>query len=69
MRKAIAESKGDATVFWVSQRATSIKNADKIIVLDEGEVKGIGTHAELFDSCDVYREICLSQVSKEENAR
>ncbi len=69
LRKAIAESKGDATVFWVSQRATSIKNADKIIVLDEGEVKGIGAHAELFDSCDVYREICLSQVSKEENAR
>lgn len=69
LRKAIAESKGDATVFWVSQRATSIKNADKIIVLDEGEVKGIGVHAELFDSCDVYREICLSQVSKEENAR
>ncbi len=69
LRKAIAESKGDATVFWVSQRATSIKNADKIIVLDEGEVKGIGTHEELFDSCEVYREICLSQVSKEENAR
>lgn len=69
LRKAIAESKGDTTVFWVSQRATSIKNADKIIVLDEGEVKGIGTHEELFDSCDVYREICLSQVSKEENAR
>ncbi len=69
LRKAIAESKGDTTVFWVSQRATSIKNADKIIVLDEGEVKGIGAHAELFDSCDVYREICLSQVSKEENAR
>ena len=69
LRKAIAESKGDTTVFWVSQRATSIKNADKIIVLDEGEVKGIGTHEELFDSCEVYREICLSQVSKEENAR
>lgn len=69
LRKVIAESKGDATVFWVSQRATSIKNADKIIVLDEGEVKGIGTHEELFDSCEVYREICLSQVSKEENAR
>lgn len=69
LRKAISESKGDTTVFWVSQRATSIKNADKIIVLDEGDVKGIGTHEELFDSCDVYREICLSQVSKEENAR
>ncbi len=69
LRKAIARSKGDTTVFWVSQRATSIKNADKIIVLDEGEVKGIGTHKELFDTCDVYREICLSQVSKEENAR
>ena len=69
LRKAIAETKGDATVFWVSQRATSIKNADKIIVLDEGDVKGIGTHETLFDTCDVYREICLSQVSKEENAR
>lgn len=69
LRKAISESKGDTTVFWVSQRATSIKNADKIIVLDEGDVKGIGTHEELFDFCDVYREICLSQVSKEENAR
>lgn len=69
LRKAISESKGDTTVFWVSQRATSIKNADKIIVLDEGDVKGIGTHEELFDSCDVYREICLSQVSKEANAR
>lgn len=69
LRKAVAENKGDTTVFWVSQRATSIKNADKIIVLDEGEVKGIGTHEELFDTCDVYREICLSQVSKEENAR
>lgn len=69
LRKAIAKSKGDTTVFWVSQRATSIRNADKIIVLDEGEVKGIGTHEELFDTCDVYKEICLSQVSKEENAR
>ena len=69
LRKAVNQNKGDATVFWVSQRATSIKNADKIIVLDEGEVKGIGTHKELFDTCDVYREICLSQVSKEENAR
>lgn len=69
LRKAINLNKGDTTVFWVSQRATSIKNADKIIVLDEGEVVGIGTHEELFDSCDVYREICLSQVSKEENAR
>lgn len=69
LRKAINLNKGDTTVFWVSQRATSIKNADKIVVLDEGEVVGIGTHEELFDSCDVYREICLSQVSKEENAR
>ena len=69
LRKAVNQNKGDATVFWVSQRATSIKNADEIIVLDEGEVKGIGTHKELFDTCDVYREICLSQVSKEENAR
>lgn len=69
LRKAISANIGDKVVFWVSQRATSIKNADKIIVLDEGDVKGIGTHDTLFETCDVYREICLSQVKKEEHAR
>lgn len=66
LRKAIQESTGDMTVFIVSQRATTIRNADQIVVLDDGAVAGCGTHRELLDSCNVYREICLSQLSKEE---
>ena len=54
------------TVIIVSQRAGSIKQADKIIVLDNGAVAGIGTHTELLNECEVYREICLSQMSEEE---
>lgn len=69
LRKAIHENCEGMTVFIVSQRANSIKYADKIIVLDDGLVKGIGTHDELFDSCEVYREICLSQLSEEEVRR
>lgn len=66
LRKAIREGTKDMTVFIVSQRATTIRQADQIIVLDDGAVAGIGTHAELLHSCEVYREICLSQLSKEE---
>ena len=55
-----------STVFIVSQRATSIKQADKILVLDDGELAGVGTHQELMKSCEVYREICLSQLSEQE---
>lgn len=51
----------------VSQRATSIKYCDVIVVLDEGKIVGIGTHDELIKSCDVYKEICLSQNKGEEN--
>ena len=69
LRKAIHENCEGMTVFIVSQRANSIKYADKIIVLDDGIVKGIGTHDELFNSCEVYREICLSQLSEEEVRR
>ena len=69
LRKAIHENCEGMTVFIVSQRANSIKYADKIIVLDDGLVKGIGNHNELFDSCEVYREICLSQLSEEEVRR
>ena len=69
LRQAIHENCEGMTVFIVSQRANSIKYADKIIVLDDGLVKGIGTHDELFDSCEVYREICLSQLSEEEVRR
>lgn len=69
LRKAIHENCEGMTVFIVSQRANSIKYTDKIIVLDDGIVKGIGTHDELFESCEVYREICLSQLSEEEVRR
>lgn len=69
LRKAIRENTGDMTVFIVSQRATTIKSADTILVLDEGRLAGMGTHKELFKDCQVYREICLSQLSKEEVER
>lgn len=69
LRKAIAEHTDDMTVFIVSQRAASIMQADRIIVLDDGEMVGIGTHQELLKTCEVYQEICYSQLSKEEVAR
>lgn len=64
LRKAIARDTQNMTVLIVSQRATSIRHADKIIVLDDGEAAGIGTHTELLESCPVYREIVMSQESK-----
>lgn len=64
LRKAIAKDTQNMTVLIVSQRATSIRHADKIIVLDDGEAVGIGTHSELLESCPVYREIVMSQESK-----
>lgn len=69
LRKAIAEYTDNMTVFIISQRATSIMQADKIIVLDDGHMVGYGTHKELLETCNVYQEICYSQVSKEEVAR
>ncbi|MCM1024052.1 MAG: ABC transporter ATP-binding protein/permease [Prevotella sp.] len=64
LRKAIARDTSGMTVVTVSQRAASIRHADKIIVLDDGEAVGIGTHDELLESCGVYREIVMSQESK-----
>ena len=64
VRKAIRE-KLNATVISVAQRVGTIIDADKIVVLDEGEICGIGTHSELLDSCPVYREIAESQLTKE----
>lgn len=61
LRKAIAENTRNMTVIIVSQRANSIKYADKIIVLDDGEAVGIGTHNQLMESCGIYREIVMSQ--------
>lgn len=69
LRKAIKEDTGDMTVFLVSQRAATIKNADQILVLDDGRLAGKGTHRELLQSCPLYKEICLSQFSKEEVER
>lgn len=69
LRRAIKENTGDMTVFLVSQRAATIRNADQILVLDDGKLAGKGTHRELLGSCALYREICLSQLSKEEVER
>ena len=66
LRKAIRERKEKATVFIVTQRASSILHADQIIVLDDGAVAGIGTHEKLMEDCEVYQEIYYSQFEKEE---
>ena len=66
LRKSIRQMKNNPTVFIVSQRAASLMYADKIIVLDDGNVAGIGTHDELLKSCEVYQEIYYSQFKKEE---
>jgi ABC transporter, ATP-binding protein len=66
LRKAIHEKTSGMIVFIVSQRISSIKSADKIIVLDDGKIAGIGTHSELYKGCEVYKEICLSQLSEKE---
>lgn len=66
LRRAIKRDTAGTAVLMVSQRTTTVKDADKIVVLDDGEVAGIGTHSELLKNCDTYREICLSQLSEEE---
>lgn len=69
LRKAIRENSKDITVIIVSQRVSTIKNADRILVFDDGHVVGAGKHDELMDTSEVYREICLSQLTAEEAAR
>jgi len=66
LRAAIRENTNHATVFIVSQRASTVRYSDKIIVLEDGLAAGIGTHDELMKTCDVYKEICMSQLSAEE---
>ena len=66
LRKELKKYTKDATNLIVAQRIGTIVNADKIVVLDKGKCVGIGTHKELLDTCEVYKEIALSQLSKEE---
>ena len=65
LRKALQEMENKPTIFIVSQRTASIQHANRIVVLDDGEVVGIGGHEELLKSCPVYREIYDSQFKKE----
>ena len=64
LRQAIKALPGDMTVFIVSQRASSLKHAEQILVLDDGDVVGLGTHEELLKSCETYREIYNTQIEK-----
>lgn len=68
LRKAIKNDITGATVFLVSQRISTVRGADFIVVLDDGKAVGVGRHDDLFENCPVYREICLSQMEKEEAA-
>lgn len=69
LRAALKKETADAVVLIVAQRVSSIMDATRIVVLDEGRVAGIGTHRQLLESCPVYREIALSQLSEEELAQ
>lgn len=68
LRKALKEHTKEATTIIVAQRISTILNADKILVLDDGHMAGIGSHKELMKSCEVYRQIAMSQLSEEELA-
>lgn len=66
LRRAIKENTDSQTVIIVSQRVNSVKDADRIVVLDDGEIVGIGAHRELIKTCEIYKEICYSQEQIEE---
>lgn len=68
LRRALKDETLESTVLIVAQRVTTVMDADRIIVLDEGKISGIGSHKELLNNCDVYREIVASQLSEEELA-
>lgn len=69
LRQALQETMGGRTVMIVAQRISTVMNADQIIVLDEGQMVGLGTHDELMETCETYREIALSQLSEAELSR
>ena len=66
LRRALRDLQWDTTVFLVSQRISTVRNADRILVMDDGRLVGDGTHEELYETCQVYREICLSQMDQKE---
>jgi ATP-binding cassette subfamily B multidrug efflux pump len=66
LRRALKETSANSTVLLVTQRVSTVMNAEQIVVLDEGRVVGKGTHAALMKTCETYREIALSQLSLEE---
>lgn len=66
LRNELRRRAADATIIIVAQRIGTIKNADRIVVLEEGRIAGMGTHGELMKHCNVYKEIAYSQLSKEE---
>ncbi|HIT09971.1 MAG TPA: ABC transporter ATP-binding protein, partial [Candidatus Merdivicinus faecavium] len=66
LRRALKQETAGMTVVLISQRASTVRRADRILVLDDGKPAGLGTHEELLENCPVYREICLSQLSAEE---
>jgi ATP-binding cassette, subfamily B, multidrug efflux pump len=68
LRRALADKAGESTRLVVTQRVATVKTADQIIVLDNGRIVGKGTHRELMDGCETYREIALSQLTEEELA-
>ena len=69
LRQSLRSLENQTTTFIVSQRASSIRHADKIIVLDDGKMAGIGTHEELLENCEVYQEIYYSQYPEERRGR
>ena len=69
LRRALKEKLGNSTIFLVSQRISTIKDAHQIIVLDEGKIVGKGTHEELMKTCEIYRSIAISQLNLEEEQK
>ena len=68
IREAFSNELKETTKIIIAQRISSVKDADRILVIDEGRIVGEGTHEELFKNCEEYREICISQEEKEANA-
>lgn len=68
LRRSFKEKAANSTLLIVTQRVSTIKNADQIIVIDEGRIVGKGTHHELMENCETYQEIALSQLSREDLA-